>query len=265
MICSIYMSVYYKILGKEGEKAVPASKYRDLSIIPISGEKKLVIACDSTAGIGEKQQDIVEIDPAITAAYCLRVPLMELFCFGAEPIAVIDLVGNEYETTGNRMLKGIKKELEKADLIHLPLNGSTEENIETKTTSLGITVIAETTSEKETFRMSEACSLLQLGQPFVGEMVRRNTQNIFSYPLVKALKAERGVLDMLPVGSKGIRFEAELMTEGSDFYVEFIEEKELDCSAGPATVVLLAVRTKDEIDILTRYPELKKIGEFIKE
>lgn len=76
-------------------------------------KKKLVIACDSTAGIGEKQQDIVEIDPAITAAYCLRVPLMELFCFGAEPIAVIDLIGNEYETTGRRMLKGIKKELEK--------------------------------------------------------------------------------------------------------------------------------------------------------
>ena len=77
-----------------------------------------MIACDSTAGIGEKQQDIVEIDPAITAAYCLRVPLMELFCFGAEPIAVIDLIGNEYETTGRRMLKGIKKELEKADLTH---------------------------------------------------------------------------------------------------------------------------------------------------
>lgn len=238
--------------------------YRDLTILPISKEKWLVIACDSSAGIGEKEQDIVEIDPAVTAAFCLRVPLMELFCYGASPIAVIDLIGNEKEPTGERMLQGIRKELEKAELSNIPINGSTEENMLTKTTSIGITVIGENASEKKLFKLLEPCSLLQLGKPYVGKRVAKNQQRIFSYSLVKSLKNEAGVLDMLPVGSKGIRYEANLMTKDSNFEVDFLIEKDLDCSAGPATVILLAVKSENEADILDRYPELKKIGVFKK-
>ena len=128
-------------------------EYRDLSILPISKGKSLVIACDSSAGIGKKEHDAVEIDPAITAAFCLRVPLMELLCYGAEPIAVIDLIGNEYAPTGERMLKGIREELARAELSNITLNGSTEENMFTKTTSVGITVVAETKAGKENFQM----------------------------------------------------------------------------------------------------------------
>ena len=69
---------------------------------------------------------------------------------------------------------------------------------------------------------------------------------------------------MLPVGSKGIRYEAQLMTEGSDFYADFFSEEELDCSGGPATVILVAVSSEEESKILTQYSELKKIGEFKK-
>lgn len=239
-------------------------EYRDLSILPVSNEKWLVIACDSSAGIGKKKQDAVEIDPAITAAFCLRVPLIELFCYGAEPIAVIDLIGNEYEPTGERMILGIRAELAKAGLADIPLNGSTEENMPTKTTSVGVTVIGEIKAGKENFQMNEACSLLQLGEPFVGEQVVKNRERIFSYPLVKALRAEPGVMDMLPVGSKGVQYEAQLMTKDSEFQIHFLEKDGLDCSAGPATVILLAVKTDQEADILSRYAELKKIGEFKK-
>ncbi|MBO0452155.1 hypothetical protein IGK47_002055 [Enterococcus sp. AZ007] len=245
---------------------MPMTKeYRDLSILPFSNESSLVIACDSSAGIGKKEQDVVTIDPAITAAFCLRVPLMELFCYGAVPIAVVDLIGNEYNPTGKQMLDGIKAELAKAGLSHLPLNGSTEENMLTKTTSLGITVIAQASAKKESFKMQEDCSLLQLGHPYVGEMVVKNQKNIFSYSLVKDIKKESGVLDMLPVGSKGIRYEAQLMAKNSEYHVIFSEEDGIDCSAGPATVILLAVKKKAEADILARYAEIKKIGEFKKE
>lgn len=241
-----------------------SKNYRDLSILPISHEKWLVIACDSSAGIGEKESDEVRIDPAVTAAFCLRVPLMELLCFGATPIAVIDLIGNEREPTGARMLEGIKAELARAELSSISLNGSTEENIHTKTTSVGITVIGETLARKEPFIMQEACALLQLGRPYVGDMVVKNQDRIFSYPLVKKIKEEPGVLDMLPVGSKGIRYEATLMAENSDFQIEFLKEDELDCSAGPATVLLAAVKKEAEAALLARYAELRKIGEFQK-
>lgn len=49
-------------------------EYRDLSILPISKGKSLVIACDSSAGIGKKEHDAVEIDPAITAAFVCVFP-----------------------------------------------------------------------------------------------------------------------------------------------------------------------------------------------
>ena len=246
-------------------------EYRDLSILPISKGKSLVIACDSSAGIGKKEHDAVEIDPAITAAFCLRVPLMELLCYGAEPIAVIDLIGNEYAPTGERMLKGIREELARAELSNITLNGSTEENMFTKTTSVGITVVAETKAGKENFQMQQACSLVQLGQRYVREQVVKNREDhhkhretMFSYPVVKALRSEPGVIDMLPVGSKGIRYEAELMAKDSEFQIHFSEVENLDCSAGPATVILIAVKSEQEADITSRYSELKKIGEYKK-
>jgi hypothetical protein len=112
--------------------------------------------------------------------------------------------------------------------------------------------------------MQQACSLLQLGQPYVGEQVVKNRETIFSYPLVKALRSEPGVIDMLPVGSKGIRYEAELMAKDSEFQIHFSEVENLDCSAGPATVILIAVKSEQEADITSRYSELKKIGEYKK-
>ncbi|GCF95214.1 hypothetical protein NRIC_31050 [Enterococcus florum] len=238
--------------------------YRDLSILPISMEKNLVIACDSSAGIGEKPLDFVAVDPAITAAFCLRVPLMELLCFGAEPICVIDLVGNEYQPTGDHMLKGIKKELIKAELEHLPINGSTEENMPTKTTSIGITVIGQKGAAQRIAKLEEESILFQLGKPYVGEAVVEKLEQIFSYSIIRSLRKEKGVVDLLPVGSKGIRYEANLMTEGTDYHVHFDQEEELDRSAGPATVVLAAVRKTDQKAISQKYPELKKIGTFVR-
>ena len=93
----------------------------------------------------------------------------------------------------------------------------------TKTTSVGITVVAETKAGKENFQMQQACSLMQLGQPYVGEQVVKNRETIFSYPLVKALRSEPGVIDMLPVGSKGIRYEAELMAKDPGCQIHFSE------------------------------------------
>lgn len=237
-------------------------RYRDLTLLPFSQEKTLVIACDSSAGIGEKIHDAVTIDPSITSAFCLRVPLLELLCFGATPICIVDLIGNEYEPTGKKILTGIKSEMEKAGLGELPINGSTEENMPTKTTSVGITVIAEVSSDKVLPQVKEDCSLLQLGHPYVANDVVKNLATIFSYDLVRQLRKESAIVDLLPVGSKGIRYEAQLMVQDSGYAVTFLTEEELDCSAGPATVLLAAVKIEETDELLARYPALKKIGEI---
>lgn len=241
--------------------SLPTS-YRDLTILPIFTEKALVVACDTSAAIGQKEHDAVYIDPAITAAFCLRVPILEFICFGAKPLCIIDLIGNEYEPTGRQILSGIKGEMVKAGLGDLPINGSTEENMVTTATSIGITLIGEIPTDHTLPRMEEECTLLQLGQPYITNEVVKNSDIIFSYDIVKKLKNEPGVVDLLPVGSKGIGYEAQLMTENSDFQVTFNEGVDTECSAGPATVLILAVK-KDRVDeLLEKYPELKQIGEF---
>lgn len=238
------------------------AKFRDLTILPISPEKNLVVACDSSAAIGEKKQDQVKISAEVMAAFCLRVPLMELLCFGAKPLCVVDLIGNEYEPTGKKMLQGIREELKKADFAHLPVNGSTEENMITASSSIGITLIGEIASAQALPNISADASLLLLGTPYVGKEVAENLQKIFSYDTVKEIRREAGVLDMLPVGSKGIRYEAEMMCQSSGCHVQFDTTADLEKSAGPATAVLIAVSASKAETLLEKYKTLRKIGTF---
>ncbi|MDH6363368.1 hypothetical protein M2139_000212 [Enterococcus sp. PF1-24] len=239
--------------------------FRDLTILPLSTEKNLVIACDSSAAIGEKTADQVKIAPEIMAAYCLRVPLMEIFCFGGAPLCVVDLIGNELNPTGTKMLKGIQEELIKANLADLPLNGSTEENMTTQTTSIGVTVIGEVAADFSYPQVNEGAVLFQLGTPYVGDQVVANINQIFSYDIVQKIRQETAVLDMLPVGSKGIAYEANQMAKTGDCQVEFFTEENLKVSAGPATVVLIAIQANQELIFSKKYPQLKKIGRFYKE
>lgn len=238
--------------------------FRDLTIIPFSKDKNMVIACDSSAGIGEKEADAVRVDPAITAAFCLRVPLLELYCFGAQPICIVDLIGNEYQPTGAKMITGIKAEMARAGLADLPLNGSTEENMTTLTSSVGITVIGESEGGKPLPHIAETCDLLQLGTPYVGNEVVAHLDSIFSYDLVRRLRQEEGILDMLPVGSKGIRYEADQMMSAG-YAIDFLTEEDLEKSGGPATVILLAVTKAVSQQLLNSYPELRKIAEIKKD
>lgn len=237
--------------------------FRDLTILPFSADKNLVIACDSSAGIGEKEADAVQVDPGITAAFCLRVPLLELYCFGAKPICIVDLIGNEYQPTGAKMISGIKGEMARAGIPELPLNGSTEENMTTLTSSVGITVIGERAAGQTMPVIDQDCDLLQLGEPYVGNEVVAHLETIFSYESVRQLRQEAGVLDMLPVGSKGVKYEANQMIQAGD-QIAFLTEEDLEKSAGPATVILLAVTKAASEKLLARYPELRKIAEIKK-
>ncbi len=240
------------------------NQYRDLTILDVSSDVTLAIACDSSASIGRKEHDMVQIDPEVVAACCLRVPLFELICVGATPISIIDVIGNEYEPTGKQMISGIKKEMEKANLADLPLNGSTEENMTTTMSSLGVTVTGQF---KETFTMPKISPddyLFQLGEPFVGDQVISHLDSLCDYEELYALKNEASVVDLLPVGSKGMRYEGELMASENNLSIVFLEPKsiELDKSAGPSTVVLVAIAKKEKQIMAGKYPHLIEIGQF---
>ncbi len=237
-------------------------RFRDLTIYPISAAKNLVIACDSSAGIGSKKYDSLPFSPEIMAAFCVRVPLLELICFGAKPKIVVDLIGNEYEDTGKRMIKGISRELEKAGFPAVKINGSTEENMQTFTTSIGVTVIGEKAANEPLPSITENTDLVRLGIPYVGKEVIAHLDQIFSYDLVKELRAQAAIVDLLPVGSKGIAYEAGLMATKNQLTIAYQETDYLQQSAGPATVILAAVNQNATARLLSSYPLLQKIGEF---
>jgi len=65
-------------------------QFRDLTLIPISHDELLVIACDSLGGIGPKQHDMVKVPAEIVGQYTVRGPLMEVLAAGARPVAVIN-------------------------------------------------------------------------------------------------------------------------------------------------------------------------------
>ncbi|HBF74128.1 MAG TPA: hypothetical protein DDW71_02565 [Lactobacillus sp.] len=241
------------------------TQFRDLTLTPITAEETLVIACDSSAGIGEKKADVVAIDPAITAAYSLRVPLLELMCFGAHPITVIDTVGNEMVPTGERIISGVKAELARAQLSDIPLNGSTEDNMATLTTSIGITVIGRIQTANIPKPATVDLTVFKLGTPYVGNEVVAHLNQIFSYDKVRQIRGNTDVVDMLPVGSKGVTYELDQMAQTNHLETHYLVDHdlpELNTSAGPATVVLVGVKKTRAKAVSQAFPELVAVAEL---
>ena len=239
------------------------TQFRDLSLMPLTATETLVIACDSSAGIGEKQADVVAVDPAITAAYSLRVPLLELLCFGATPMVITDTIGNELHPTGERIIAGIRSEMQRAELTDLPLNGSTEDNMATITTSIGVTVVGRIDSTKMPVVGQHELAVFQLGTPYVGDEVVAHLDSIFSYDAVRQLRRRDEVVDLLPVGSKGVAYETGQMAQTHQLTVEAAVDLTDDAyiqSAGPATVLLVGVRADRVDQFQADYPALMRVA-----
>jgi len=234
-------------------------KFRDLTIKPISDKTALVIACDVSAGIGEKPDDLVHVTADVTAAFALRVPLMELLCFGATPISVVDTVGNEMTPTGENMIAGLKQELKRAGLSDISLNGSTEDNMPTRTTSIGVTVIGIATRRVDDLFQKQPMVIYQLGRPLVGDAVKQHFSDLFSYNLINELRSDSAVIDMLPVGSKGIAFEINQLAKTHQLKVvdgSVMETEEMVKSAGPATVALIGVKPEKRRVFERHFPQV---------
>ncbi|MGX7148590.1 AIR synthase related protein [Enterococcus ureasiticus] len=240
---------------------------RDLSVTFFTDEIGIVVACDSSAAIGLKEADQLRIDPEITAAFCLRVALLEVLAVGGQPIMLIDAIGGEMEPTGQKVLKGILAELAKADLENVLINGSTEENMHTEMTALGVTVIGSI--QKNELRYGKVLSgslLYQVGEPYVGVDVLKHDNRLFSYQDLYAIQKQAHVLEILPVGSKGISYEATQLAQSSCLKVVFDQAQFMDTgSAGPATVLLVAVEENQMLQLSNQAIPIKKIGYFMEE
>ena len=219
----------------------------------------LVVATDSIGGIGPKPADTVAADAATVAHFGLRVPLLELICAGAEPIAVIDNLCVELEPTGREMIAEIRRLAQAAGVPADAVTGSTEDNVATRATGIGVTVLGRLPSGWAGPGGSIAgdavlCAGLPVSAP--RDRIRIGHPHQVPVEAVVAALATGLVHDALPVGSKGLAWEVPQLAATAGLAPDWAEPAAVPRhdSGGPASCVLLSCAAADLAGVRAAIP-----------
>ena len=227
----------------------------------------MVIACDSCGGIGLKSGDSFKCPPLQVGKYTAKVALFEVLCSGADVVSITNAVCNEMNPTGEEIIKGIKEELKLLKIDNVTLTGSTEENMITNSTAVGITVIGIAENEKlKVNNVNCDCKLISIGIPKVGNEIKLdNDKEIASYEDLNILLNIEGVLEIVPVGSKGIMYECEQLAINNNLNLEVNKDITVDLykSAGPGTVLIAAIKN-NYLEEIEKMKNLTFIGKLLK-
>ncbi len=239
-------------------------KFRDISIININN-CTISVACDSSAGIGALEKDIIKSDGYTVGYFSAFVPLAETISIGAEPILIINTLSVPNDNYGQSIIKGVMAAAENARLENDNcVTGSTEENFGIPFTSLGITVVGDFTNKKLPDNIQNSLDIYLIGLPKVGSEVLKDRHLILNLKNLLMLKSNSQIVDILPVGSKGIMHELNEMayTLNADVLLDTSLNIDIFKSAGPATCAIAAIERSssdafDKVDI-----PVNKLGQF---
>ena len=239
---------------------------RDITIIDFDENRYLGVACDSCGGIGYKEQDMVKASPQLTAYHTGKVVLAELMSMGFTPFILADGLAIEMNDTGKQPIEGFNEVLSKLSF-NVHLTGSTEENIKTVQTAMGITCIGLCDKDKLKFNKTKSGDLcLIIGLPMVGNEVVNNPDKTLDIEDFEKLFHCDYIKEMLPVGSRGIECELNdlLKYNGLNFKYENNVSIDLKKSGGPSTscIVTLSKDNLEEIKIIIKKP-INIIGSFL--
>lgn len=220
----------------------------DVLITPLQ-DGELVTACDSFGGIGDKMYDTIKLDPYLVGKYAAFVPLVEVMSRGAKPFQLINTLSVEMEPTGKEIIRGIKAMSLEAGLSELAITGSTEDNIVSYQTGVGVTVLGWREKERET-RLPENSTYYiygfgkpKMGQQFLEEEIIGQKGETMGLDDLQQIMQEPSYVALLSVGSKGMLYEANLMAKRYKSVLRLDEEapKWLNVSAGPGTCSVVAL------------------------
>ena len=221
-----------------GGAAPSVARVRDLLVL----DGDLVVATDSIGGIGPKPADTVLADPATVAHFALRVPLLEVLCAGARPIAVVDDLCVELRPTGEPMIAEIRRLATEAGVHPDAVTGSTEDNVATAATGIAVTVLGRLGASGLLSGGSQPGDVvLCAGQPLSAPRDDIRIGHPGQVPVTTVLAALTSGLvhDALPVGSRGLAWEVPELAAG--LAVEWLQSTiARDDSAGPASCVLFS-------------------------
>ena len=234
---------------------------RDLTIVPL-GTQSIVIACDSCGAVGSKAGDVLKLPPRYVGKFTARVALTEVLCSGAVPVTISNGVSCEMQPTGAEIISGIRDELKNAGITDIVLTGSTEENFATSMTALAVTVIG--TAKSGGLRFGQTVSgdkLVLLSSPKVGAEV--DLEGPGFYNEIRQLLSLSGVKEIVPVGSKGVAYEAKMLAGlngvGFTLYETGVDYYK---SAGPVTCLLVLCAAPAAGDVLAICNPATVIGEI---
>lgn len=247
---------YERLLSGLERETVTVDKLRDLSIVPLIGGISLVIACDSNAGNGEKELDMHPNPAHEVAVSALKVPLMEVLSSGAVPLIVVNNLCVEMDPYGRRLIGEMRAALERCGLGNVQLTGSTEDNMKTMQTGIGVTVIGMAREEGLLVgKAQEGDIIVCVGIPQSGIRTPYSefAPDVAKIETVAALVKQPYIHELLPVGSKGARYEAHELARvaGLTFVEANPDAIDLATSAGASTAVLAAILPED-LDRLKR-------------
>ena len=198
--------------------------HRDVNFIKLNENQYIVMACDSCGAIGLKANDVVKVPCYITGRYTARVCLMEILSIGAKPLGITVNICNEPNPTGEEILRGINDELLEVGL-SLPITTSTEKNMETSMTALGITVIGIIHRNDILLdKISSGNYVYAVGIPSFGNEVVENEGLIVDTKILFEILKHTYIKEIIPVGSSGIKGELDRLCECLDINIQFMEE-----------------------------------------
>ena len=226
---------------------------RDLLVADVPGGV-LVVATDSAGGIGPNPADMVEAPARVVGLFTARVALMEVLAAGADPVALALTVGNAPDIA-EEVRRGALQTMAAVRLGEAALVVSTEKNVPTVQTAVGATALGWARRRQDLLPGGARAGdlVLAVGRPKVGAEVSEADPTIADPSTVVACRRLPCVHDILPVGSRGLRAEAVDLAASAGLRLELRPAPEapeglaldLQKSAGPATVVLVAVAPSD--------------------
>jgi hypothetical protein len=224
-------------------------RVRDLSLVPLTEDTVLVVACDSVGAIGPKPGDAVSAEGETVGYFAARVPLLEVLCAGAVPLLVVDALMVELEPTGSAILAGVRRACREAGLDEdAAVTGSTEENVPTNATGVGVMVLGvapRASLYPGAAQSGDGLYLLGVPKSAPTHAVVMGDPEMVAMRAILDLRSHSTVHDLLPVGSRGAAWEAGQLAASAGLRARLelgnvADGELLRRSGGPATAVLVA-------------------------
>lgn len=238
---------YAELKSNPSQNSFGIRNVRDLLVTNLTDNLMMIVASDSDGGIGPKEGDTIKCPAYDLGRFAARVPLMEMLASGAIPINIVDTLSVEMNPTGKEIIDGIRDEVSLAGMPKdLAVTGSTEDNVPTIQTGVGVVVIGLV--DKKDFRpgtsqIDDAVVCVGIPKSAPHDKVVFSDIEIANPGDIREVGKLSYVHDILPVGSKGIGYEVGELAKSANLKIELIENIKIDLekSGGPSTCFLVSL------------------------